>query len=163
MRFGARGLVHGRPHAISGVARNGGMAELVTVDSRAVHLLPEGLSIRDATWTEPLAVAVRAVWHGQVAPGMSVAVLGAGAIGQPVLVALNAGAGCAAVVETSPFRRELAAACGASAVLKPAEFAAVDRLFDVVFDCTGARWGSRAPLTSWGTAAGSPSWAAIRR
>lgn len=124
---------------VSGVGRNGGMAELVTVDSRAVHLVPEGLSVRDAAWTEPLAVAVRAVWHGQVAPGMSVAVLGAGAIGQLVLqVALNAGAGHALVVETSPFRWEVAAACGSSEVLEPAEVAAVDRLFDVVFDCTGA-------------------------
>lgn len=124
---------------ISGVARNGGMAELVTVDSRAVHLVPEGLSARDAAWTEPLAVAVRAVWHGQVAPGTSVAVLGAGAIGQLVLqVALNAGAGNALVVEPSLFRREVAAACGASEVVEPAGISAVDRLFDVVFDCTGA-------------------------
>ena len=83
-----RGFTNHCPAAlaeISGVARDGGMADMATVSRRAVHLIPEGLSVRDAAWTEPLAAAARGVSHGAVGAGSTVAILGAGAIGQLVL------------------------------------------------------------------------------
>jgi 2-desacetyl-2-hydroxyethyl bacteriochlorophyllide A dehydrogenase len=90
-------------------------------------------------WTEPLAVAVRASGQGQLALGASLAVLGTGPIGQLVLqTARAAGAGEVLVVETSSHRRSVAKRCGASAVIGPDDVSSVDRLFDVVFDCTGA-------------------------
>ena len=77
----------------SGVARDGGMAQFALADQRSVHLVPDGVSVRDVAWTEPLAVAVRAVVLGGVPAGAPVAVIGAGAIGQLILqVVLNAGA-----------------------------------------------------------------------
>ncbi len=125
--------------ACSGVARDGGMAGFAVADQRSLHAVPDGLTVRQAAWTEPLAVAVRAVAHGDVRAAATVAVIGAGAIGQLILqVVLNAGAGETLVVETSRLRREVARACGAGQAIPPGELARVDRLFDVVFDCTGA-------------------------
>ena len=91
--------------ACSGVARDGGMAEFVTADQRSIHAVPDGLTVRQAAWTEPLAVAVRAVAHGGVRPGTTVAV---------------------------------ARACGAAQAIGPGDGPGGDRLYDVVFDCTGA-------------------------
>ena len=138
----ARGFTNHCPSAladISGVARDGGMADMATVSRRAVHLIPEGLSVRDAAWTEPLAAAARGVSHGAVGAGSTVAILGAGAIGQLVLqLVLNVGVGETLVVEPSQLRRKVAVACGASSVLSPEQLDEVDRQFDVVFDCTGS-------------------------
>jgi 2-desacetyl-2-hydroxyethyl bacteriochlorophyllide A dehydrogenase len=123
----------------SGVARDGGMAEFAVADRRSVHLVPDELPMPDAAWTEPLAVAVRAVAHGGVQAGTTVAILGAGAIGQLILqLILNAGAGETVVVEPSRLRREAALACGAGQASPPDEVDRIDRSYDVVFDCTGA-------------------------
>ncbi|MGI8451155.1 MAG: zinc-binding dehydrogenase [Streptosporangiaceae bacterium] len=64
---------------------------------------------------------------------------GTGAIGQLILqLVLNAGAGETLVVETSRLRRDVAWACGAAQAIAPGEVPGIDRLYDVVFDCTGA-------------------------
>jgi 2-desacetyl-2-hydroxyethyl bacteriochlorophyllide A dehydrogenase len=115
------------------------MAGFATADQRSVHAVPDGLTVRQAAWTEPLAVAVRAAAHGGVRAGTTVAVVGTGAIGQLILqLVLNAGAGETLVVETARLRREVARACGAAQAIAPGDLPGVDRLFDVVFDCTGA-------------------------
>ena len=123
----------------SGVARDGGMAEFAVADRRSVHEIPENVPTATAAWTEPLAVAVRAVSLGGVRPGGTAAILGAGAIGQLILqLTLNAGAAETVVVEPSRLRREVAVACGAGAAVAPGEVDRIDRRYDVVFDCTGA-------------------------
>jgi 2-desacetyl-2-hydroxyethyl bacteriochlorophyllide A dehydrogenase len=123
----------------SGVARDGGMAQFALADQRSVHLVPDGVSMRDAAWTEPLAVALRAVVLGGVRAGNPVAVLGGGAIGQLILqLALNAGAGETVVVEPSSLRRDVALACGAGQCVPPGDVDQIDRTYDVVSDCTGA-------------------------
>jgi 2-desacetyl-2-hydroxyethyl bacteriochlorophyllide A dehydrogenase len=123
----------------SGVARDGGMAPFAVADQRSVHLVPDGIPVRDAAWTEPLAVAVRAVGLGGVRAGTTVAVIGAGAIGQLILqVVLNAGAAETVVVEPSRLRRAVALACGAGQAVPPDDAGRIDRLYDVVFDCSGA-------------------------
>ena len=125
--------------ACSGVTRDGGMAEFVTADQRSIHPVPDGLTVRQAVWTEPLAVAVRAVAHGGVRPGTTVAVAGAGAIGQLILqLVRRAGAGETLVVETSRLRRDVARACGAAQAIGPGDGPGGDGRYDVVFDCTGA-------------------------
>jgi (R,R)-butanediol dehydrogenase/meso-butanediol dehydrogenase/diacetyl reductase len=125
--------------ACSGVARDGGMAEFVTADQRSVHAVPDGLTVGQAAWTEPLALAVRAVAHGGVRPGTTVALTGTGAIGQLILqLVRGAGAGETLVVEPSRLRRDVARACGAAEAIGPGDGPGVDRLYDVVFDCTGA-------------------------
>jgi 2-desacetyl-2-hydroxyethyl bacteriochlorophyllide A dehydrogenase len=122
-----------------GVGKDGGMAEYVAVEVAHLHRLPEAVSPQVGAWTEPLAVAVRGVRRSGLKVGESVAVVGAGPIGQLTLqVARAAGAGEALVVETSNFRRQTALRCGASEAVAPDGVADVDRRYDVVFDCTGA-------------------------
>jgi 2-desacetyl-2-hydroxyethyl bacteriochlorophyllide A dehydrogenase len=123
----------------SGVARDGGMAQYAVADRRSIHPVPDTVPVREAAWTEPLAVALRAVGLGGVRAGHPVAVLGAGAIGQLILqLALNAGAGETVVVEPSSLRRDVALACGAGQAVPPDQVEQIDRTYDVVFDCTGA-------------------------
>jgi 2-desacetyl-2-hydroxyethyl bacteriochlorophyllide A dehydrogenase len=123
---------------VIGMHRDGGMAEFVSVPRRILHSIPEALAGAVGAWTEPVAVATRAIHHGEVGLGASVAVFGAGAIGQVVLqVARAAGAGETLVVESSELRRRTASECGADLAIAPERLAEVDRRYDVVFDCTG--------------------------
>jgi L-iditol 2-dehydrogenase len=123
----------------SGVARDGGMARFAVADRRSVHEIPENVAPREAAWTEPLAVALRALGLGGLRAASTVAILGAGAIGQLILqLALNAGAAETVVIEPSRLRRDVAVSCGAGAAVAPAGTDRIDRRYDVVFDCTGA-------------------------
>jgi 2-desacetyl-2-hydroxyethyl bacteriochlorophyllide A dehydrogenase len=122
-----------------GLQRDGGMAEYAQVPAGIVHRRPAGMSATTAAWTEPLSVAYRGVSRGGVAEGSTVAILGAGPIGQLALqVAKAAGAAELLVIETSQFRREVAVRCGASETISPQELDTADRYYDVVLDCTGA-------------------------
>jgi threonine dehydrogenase-like Zn-dependent dehydrogenase len=126
-----------------GVARDGGMAELVALKTPYLNRVPDGLDTKTAAWTEPLAVAVRAVRTSGIRVGDSVAVIGGGPVGQLVLqVARRSGAGTITVIEPSPFRRSLALEVGADDALTPddlrqridaGEWAQVD----LVMECSG--------------------------
>jgi len=126
-----------------GVGKDGGMAELVAVKTPYLNRVPEGLDMKTAAWTEPLAVAVRAVRTSGIRVGDSVAVVGGGPVGQLVLqVARRSGAGVITVIEPSPFRRELALAVGADEALSPEDLK--QRLefgdwqeVDLVMECSG--------------------------
>lgn len=126
-----------------GVARDGGMAELVAMRTPYLNRIPKGLDTKTAAWTEPLAVAVRAVRQSPIRVGDSVAVIGAGPVGQLVLqVIRRAGAGTVTVVEPSPFRREIALKTGADEAVTPQELQ--QRLddgswqeADLVMECSG--------------------------
>lgn len=127
----------------AGVARDGGMAELVALHTAYLHPLPDNLDTRRAAWTEPLAVAVRAVRTSPLRLGDSAVVIGGGPVGQLVLQVLRrAGAGHVLMVEPSSFRREMALELGADDALTPDELAA--RMADgdqpeadLVMECSG--------------------------
>src|SRR4051794_17345800 len=96
-----------------GVAVDGGMAEYVAVDTAYLHALPEGMDTRRAAWTEPLAVAVRAVRTSPLRLGDTAAVIGGGPVGQLALQLLRlAGARRVVMVELSSFRRQMAMTLG---------------------------------------------------
>lgn len=126
-----------------GVAKDGGMAELVALQTPYLNRIPDGLDTKTAAWTEPLAVAVRAVRTSPIRVGDSVAVIGGGPVGQLVLQVLRqAGAGTVTVIEPSPFRRELAGRVGADEAITPEELRR--RLndgeweeVDLVMECSG--------------------------
>lgn len=71
--------------------RDGAFAEYLSVPARALHLLPDGLDFPAAALAEPVAVALHAASRSAlVAPGASVAVVGAGLIGLLLIQALRA-------------------------------------------------------------------------
>ena len=71
------------PHRLGfGILRDGGMAEFVTVPARALHHLPDGLSLEDGAMIEPACVGFQAAAvKARVTPGDVVAVIGPGPIG----------------------------------------------------------------------------------
>ena len=89
----------GRPNVcdgfqVTGVHRDGGMAEYIAVEANLLHRLPDELSFEQASTIEPLSVATHAVLErSSIQPGDTALVLGPGPIGQLVAqVARAAGA-----------------------------------------------------------------------
>jgi L-gulonate 5-dehydrogenase len=97
-----------------GVHTDGGFQELLTVP--AAQAFPAGdADPAVVAFAEPMSVAVHAVRRGRVIAGENVVVLGAGPIGQAVLLAaVDIGARVMAI-DPLPARRELALASGAAA------------------------------------------------
>ncbi len=123
----------------SGFTHDGAMAEFVTIPERYAHPVPPAIDARIAAWTEPLAAAVRGIRLGEVRHAASVAILGAGSVGQLVLqLAMAAGAGEILVIEPSAYRRNVASQQGATQVCTPDDADEVDTLYDVVFECSGS-------------------------
>ncbi len=125
--------------------------------------LPDGLDLRTAALTEPLAVALHALTLGGIAPGQRALVTGAGPIGALVVAALRArGVDDVVVSEPAVRRRDLAARLGAE-VVTPVDFdvpsafepgRVVTDAVDVVFECSGkgpAMEAGLAQLTRGGT------------
>ena len=101
---------------------DGAFAEYVSVPARIVYRLPEGISFEQATFTEPLSVAVHAVNRTPISPGDKAVVVGAGMVGLLVVQALRvAGCGEVIAVDIDKSRLELAEQLGASVGLKADE------------------------------------------
>ncbi len=66
---------------VLGIARNGGMAEAVTVPERCLVYLPSNLDVKDACLIEPLAVAMHGMRKAGISPNQRVAVIGGGTVG----------------------------------------------------------------------------------
>jgi 2-desacetyl-2-hydroxyethyl bacteriochlorophyllide A dehydrogenase len=136
--------------------RTGGYAELVSLPDDVVTFpVPDGMSMEEAAFLEPLSVAVRAVNRAALDPADPVVVVGCGSIGLSVLQVLKArGVGQVVAVDLSPGRLETARALGADLVLDPREVdvvaevrarfgAARHRMYEfsrvrTVFECSGA-------------------------
>jgi 2-desacetyl-2-hydroxyethyl bacteriochlorophyllide A dehydrogenase len=92
----------------------GGFSEYVVAAADKVFVLPDGFTPETGALVEPLRVALRAVRVSGIAAGQNALIVGAGPIGLGLLLCLKAqGAQRVIVSETSPARRELAAALGA--------------------------------------------------
>ncbi|HEY4281092.1 MAG TPA: zinc-binding dehydrogenase [Conexibacter sp.] len=93
----------------------GGLGELALVADYQVAVLPDALSWEQGALVEPAAVALYGVDRGEVRPGDSVLITGAGPIGAlAVLAARAAGAGAVYLSEPNPVRAERAAALEAA-------------------------------------------------
>ena len=98
----------------------GGMSAAAVVLDYQVAVLPDELSYAQGALVEPASVAAYGVARGDVRPGDTVLVTGAGPIGAlAVLCAQAAGAGAVYLSEPNPRRRERAAHLGATAILDP--------------------------------------------
>jgi L-iditol 2-dehydrogenase len=142
-RRGATNLCLNRQ--LIGVSRPGGMAELVAVPEESVHILPAGVTPLLGSFTEPLAVAVRASELARPELLDRVAVIGSGSIGLLVLQVIRSlGPSAIDVFDISDERLAAAATLGATNTFNtrdhtgdPRELAAHAQGYDVVVECVG--------------------------
>jgi threonine dehydrogenase-like Zn-dependent dehydrogenase len=101
----------------------GGWGGVLVAHRSQLHVVPDGLSDERAVLVEPLACAVHTALRAEVAPGASVLVSGAGAVGLFATLALRqlTGAGRITVVAKHARQRQLAFTFGASDVVGPDE------------------------------------------
>ena len=129
-----------------GLNRHGGMAEFVAVPASTLVAIPDDLSDDHAGLAQPLAVGLHAARRAKVAPGQTVVLIGAGAIGTFVLAGLkHLGASSVIVVDFAGARLERAGRLGADHVVEVSDNTAdvVRELIgpigaDVVIEASGA-------------------------
>lgn len=99
----------------------GGWSPTLVAHQSQLHPVPADLPDERAVLAEPLACAVHVARRAEVAPGQSVLVIGAGAVGLLTLLALRAltPAGRVSVVAKHPKQAVLARRLGADDVLAP--------------------------------------------
>jgi threonine dehydrogenase-like Zn-dependent dehydrogenase len=120
-RAGRPSLCSDRDTPGTGVER-GALATFTTAKEDELLALPDGVDLRTAALSEPLAVALHGITRAAVEPGQRVLVFGAGPIGALTIAALRAlGIDDVGCVEPGEKRRALAAAVGADRVLDPGE------------------------------------------
>ncbi|HKG03606.1 MAG TPA: zinc-binding dehydrogenase, partial [Conexibacter sp.] len=101
-----------------GLQADGGLAERVRVPAATCVAVPPGCSDDAAALAQPFAVGIHAVARAQLAPGDSLAVLGAGGIGAfAIAAAAAAGASRVIAVDVDPERLRTALAVGATDVV----------------------------------------------
>ena len=102
--------------------RHGAFAEYVVVPDYIAVPLPEGLSYEEAACTEPVGVAAHAVRETPITLNETVAVVGAGLIGNLAIQILKASvSGKIIALDTDPSRLEKAKSFGADAVFDPSD------------------------------------------
>jgi 2-desacetyl-2-hydroxyethyl bacteriochlorophyllide A dehydrogenase len=148
---------------------SGAFAEYGVYGEGQVFPLADKVSFEVGTMLEPLSIAMRGNDVAKVAPGKSVAILGAGPIGMlTLIVAVNSGASKVLVSEPVAYKREFARRLGATVTVDPftEDLPAVANEmtgglgFDAVFDCTGKLEGARQAVHLAGPG-GHIVWAAV--
>lgn len=128
---------------IVGIHCDGGFAEHVRAPVANLHPVPDGLSLREAAFAEPLAIGVQACRRGEVAAGDRVLVLGAGPIGLAILEVARSRGAEVWMSDINARRLDLAVSLGATA-MRPdhlaADIAALTRGegMPVVIEATGS-------------------------
>ncbi|MBG6239267.1 threonine dehydrogenase-like Zn-dependent dehydrogenase [Mycetocola sp. CAN_C7] len=122
---------------------DGAFARFVSLPSRMLRPLPDGLSLRDAAIAEPAAVAWHAVARAGDLAGKRVLVIGAGPIGSLVVaVARRAGAGEIIATDVHDFPRDNATRLGADRTLDAGDADAIAAVqADVVIESSGSARG----------------------
>ncbi|MEB4207576.1 zinc-binding dehydrogenase [Mycobacterium sp. 94-17] len=117
----------------------GGYAERMLLSAPLLMPIPNGLDLKHAALTEPMAVGLHAVNKSGIAPGETALVLGCGPIGIAIIASLRAkGVETIVASDFSPKRRELATAMGAHQTLDPARGSPFDTVKpSVVFEAVG--------------------------
>ena len=117
----------------------GGYAERMLLSAPLLLPIPNGLDVKHAALTEPMAVGLHAVNKSNIAPGETALVVGCGPIGIAIIAALRArGVETIVASDFSPKRRELATAMGAHQTLDAAQGSPFDSVKPaVVFEAVG--------------------------
>jgi threonine dehydrogenase-like Zn-dependent dehydrogenase len=117
----------------------GGYSERMLLSAPLLLPIPNGLDLKHAALTEPLAVGLHAVNKSNIAPGETALVLGCGPIGIAIIAALRRrGVETIIASDFSPKRRELASVMGAHQTLDAAQGSPFDTVKPaVVFEAVG--------------------------
>jgi threonine dehydrogenase-like Zn-dependent dehydrogenase len=117
----------------------GGYAERMLLSAPLLVPIPNGLDVKHAALTEPMAVGLHAVNKSNIQPGETALVLGCGPIGISVIAALRLrGVETIVASDFSSKRRELAATMGAHQTVDPAQGSPFDTVkVAVVFEAIG--------------------------
>lgn len=132
----------------------GGYSEVVAVDAKNIHVLPDNVNLAHAALIEPLAVALHAVQQAGVASfeDQVCLIIGGGPVGLAILIILRAwGAKLIFVSEPSLARRQQAQALS-SECIDPTKDKVGDKIrsltngkgASVAFDCAGVQSGIQA-------------------
>jgi threonine dehydrogenase-like Zn-dependent dehydrogenase len=129
---------------VLGMQAAGGLAEFMLCRSATLVDVPGSLDLDVAAFAEPVSVAVRAVAKAGDLRGATVAVVGAGVVGNLILQVARAYGAMIVIQDPSEGSRELALQLGATEA--SADFASSQKLLarltdhrmaDVVFECAG--------------------------
>jgi 2-desacetyl-2-hydroxyethyl bacteriochlorophyllide A dehydrogenase len=117
----------------------GGYAERMLLSAPLLLPIPNGLDLKHAALTEPMAVGLHAVNKSNIEPGEKALVLGCGPIGIAIIAALRMrGVETIVASDFSPKRRELATTMGAHQTVDPAQGSPFDTVkAAVVFEAVG--------------------------
>lgn len=129
---------------------NGAFAEYIRVPKQVVrwntHRIPDNLPYRVAALTEPLACVVHGIEEANIQLGDTVAIIGAGPIGQMmIMLAKHSGASTVISSDLEYLRRQSAKKAGADITVDPNEESPVERVkeetsgygADVVIEAVG--------------------------
>jgi (R,R)-butanediol dehydrogenase/meso-butanediol dehydrogenase/diacetyl reductase len=135
---------------------DGAYARFASVSADSLLRIPEGVTLREAALSEPLAVSLHGITRSGISVGQSAMVFGAGPIGALTLAALKAkGIGPVTVIEPGEARQQLAHDLGADEVLHPSELVSYGlhqpeeispHAAHVVFECSGKKAAMEAGL-----------------
>jgi threonine dehydrogenase-like Zn-dependent dehydrogenase len=117
----------------------GGYSERMLLSAPLLTPIPNGLDIRRAALTEPMAVGLHAVNKSAIQPGETALVLGCGPIGIAIIAALrHRGVETVVAADYSLKRRTLAETMGATSTVDPADGSPFDNAVPaVVFEAVG--------------------------
>lgn len=116
--------------------QHGAFAEYVSIPERICYRLPEGLSFKQAAFTEPVSIAVHAAGITPISLNDSAVVVGVGMIGLLVVQAARAkGCGTVIAVDLSDEKLELAKQLGADEGIN----ASRDDIVEQIQSLTGGR------------------------
>jgi alcohol dehydrogenase len=123
------------------VKHPGALAEFLTLPERNLHVLPGGIPLERAVFTEPLAAACEILDQVVIPPGETVAVLGDGKLGLLVAMVLNAHGAKVHLFGRHPEKLRIAAATGVTTELASGKPPIAE--YDRVVEATGNPEGLR--------------------
>ncbi len=130
-----------------GLNADGGFAQYAVAKEEKIFKLPDHMSLEEGALVEPTAVAVQAVKSSSLKIGDTVAVFGAGPIGQLTIIAAKAaGASKVFAIDLSPERLEKALEVGADVIINSGNEDPVTHILaetgagvDVSYEAAGAQ------------------------
>jgi threonine dehydrogenase-like Zn-dependent dehydrogenase len=126
------------------VNQPGAFEEYFVLPERNLHVLPEGLRLERAVFTEPLAAACEILDQVAIPPGETVAVLGDGKLGLLAALVLNAHGYPVHLFGRHPEKLRIAAAAGVGTECNRGQLPAA--AYDWVVEATGNAEGLRAAV-----------------